>query len=523
VRALRLAISLALIALPAGTAALAAQPPRDPRTAARTYREAHEAAILRELTDLLALPNLASDTPAIRRNAEALLTLLRRRGVTAKLLELDGSPPAVFGELRTPGATRTMVLYAHYDGQPVDPAQWTGAPWTPVLRDRALTAGGKDVPFPAEGARVDPEARVYARSASDDKGAIIAMLTALDALRTAGTSPSVNLKFFFEGEEEAGSPHLKQILERYQSELSADGWLFCDGPVHQSGQMQVLFGLRGVTGLELTIYGPNRALHSGHYGNWAPNPGALLANLIASMRDDDGRIKIAGFYDDVRAISPSERRAIAAVPPIDTMLRRTFALAASEASNAPISERIMLPALNVRGMRVGAVGAQAANAIPTEARASFDFRLVPNQTPANVRRLVEAHLARQGYFVTADSVTDDTRRAHAKIARVQWEMGYPASRTSMDLPFSRAVLAAIGSGAARPPLAVPTLGGSGPTYLFEQVLQVPMLVVPIANFDNNQHAFNENIRVQNLWDGIEMFASLMARVGTEWQGGRIVP
>jgi acetylornithine deacetylase/succinyl-diaminopimelate desuccinylase-like protein len=176
----------------------------------------------------------------------------------------------------------------------------------------------------------------------------------------------------------------------------------------------------------------------------------------------------------------------------------------------------MYPALNVRGIRVGSVGAHAANAIPTEAHASFDFRLVPAQRPERVRELVEAHIRTQGYVITHDSVTDAMRRAHPRIARLVWETGYPASRTSMDLPFSRAVLRSVGEGAAAPPLAVPTLGGSLPTYLFEQLLGVPMLVLPIANFDNAQHAANENLRVGNLWDGIEMFASLLARVGREW-------
>ena len=522
----RFAFAIFVMAAWSATEALAQQSPAPARgavqgaaarTAARKYREAHEADIAREFADLLAIPNVASDSVNIRRNTAAVIELLRRRGVSARALQGDGGPPAVYGELRTPGATRTVVFYAHYDGQPVDPSQWTGAPFTPVFRDGSLAAGAKVIPAPLSGQRVNGESRIYARSASDDKAAIIAMLAALDALRAGNIAPSVNLKFFFEGEEEAGSSHLRRMLETHADLLRADAWVFCDGPVHQSGRQQVVFGARGVMGLELTTYGPLRALHSGHYGNWAPNPAALMATLIASMRDDDGRITIAHFGDDVRPISAAERSALGALPMIDTTLRKALAMGATEANDAPLAERIMLPALNVRGIKVGAVRELAANAIPTEASASIDFRLVPNQKPERVKEVVEEHLRSRGYYIVRDTPDSATRMAHPKIVRAEWEGGYAATRAPMDIPFSRALLAAASAGATNPPLAVPTLGGSLPTSTFEQVLGVPLVVLPIANYDNNQHAANENIRMQNLWDGIELFAAVMARVGHEWK------
>lgn len=488
------------------------------RQDARRFRDQREAAILREFAGLLALPNVASDLPNIRRNAELLMDMLRRRGADARLLEAGGGPPTVFGELRTPGATRTLMLYAHYDGQPVDARQWTGSePFTPVLRDKALYAGGRTIPFPTDGQRVDGEARIYARSASDDKGSIMAMLTALDALKDAGRRPSVNLKFFFEGEEEAGSDHLRAILEQNRELLRADAWLFCDGPVHQSGAQQIVFGLRGVTGLEMTVFGPTRPLHSGHYGNWAPNPGVLLTTLIASMRDDDGNITIAGFGDDVRALTPTERRAISGLPAIDSAIRLSLGLARTEGSNALLAERIMRPAMNLRGIRVGGVQEQGANVISTEAHASFDFRLVPDQTPQRVRQLVETHVKARGFHIVSDTPTVAERQQHARLVRMKWETGYPAQRAFMDDAFARALVTSIGAGAPRAPLLVPTLGGSGPAYLFTEILGVPVVTLPIANYDNNQHAANENLRVQNLWDAIEMYVGLLSGVGQAWK------
>ena len=487
------------------------------RANARRYREANEAVILREYRELLSLPNVASDAPNIRRNADLLVQMLQRRGATAQLLEVGTAPPAVYGEIRAPGAIRTLVLYAHYDGQPVDPKQWAGAPFTPVLRDKAHYQGGKEIPFPNDGERTNGEWRIYGRSASDDKLSIITILAALDAMKAGGQLPSVNLKLFFEGEEEAGSSHLEAILTKYRTLLSADAWIFCDGPVHQSGVPQVVFGQRGVTGLELTVFGPTRPLHSGHYGNWAPNPGTMIANLIASMRDDDGRIKIANFYDDVKPISAAERRAIAALPPVDSALRASLGLARSEADNALLAERIMIPALNVRGIRVGGVRETGANVISTDAFASFDFRLVPNQTPERVRELVERHIAAQGYHLVRDSADQATRLKYPKIARLEWENGYPAQRAGLDDPFGVAVATAASAGAQQAPLRTPTLGGSGPSYLFTKVLGVPVVTISIANFDNNQHAANENLRLQNLWDGIELYAGLLVGIGNEWR------
>ena len=524
---IRMRLLLSMVILLVARAAL----PQDPevgaraRAAARNYRERNEAAIVQEFATLLAVPNLASDSANIRRNADLLLAMLERRGFrNTRLLTVPNAPPAVYGELPAAGASRTLVLYAHYDGQPLDPRQWATPPWTPVLRDRAIEKGGNEIPMPAVGstARIDPEARIYARSAGDDKASIIAILAAIDAMHDQHLSQSVNLKVFFEGEEEAGSGHLQKLLETYATTLASDGWLFCDGPVHPSGRDEVVFGMRGITGFELTVYGPTRALHSGHYGNWAPNPAALIANLIASMRDDDGHIKIAGYYDDVRPVSPAERRALAALPPYDSTLRRALGLAHTEAHDALLPQRIMLPALNVRGIRVGGVRETGSNTISTEAFASFDLRLVPNQKPERVQQLVEAHIRKQGYFVVHDSVTVAQRLAHARIARVEWEAGYPPQRAPLDGPFGRAVLSALNEGAVAPLLALPTSGGSGPSYLFEQVLRVPVISLPIANYDDNQHAANENLRIQNLWNGIETYAALLVGVGRRW-GPRSVP
>jgi acetylornithine deacetylase/succinyl-diaminopimelate desuccinylase-like protein len=475
---------LLLFALPLHAASDAAR-------AARAWRTAHEQEIVGELVELLKIPNVASDQANIGRNADAIVALFAKRGIAARQLRVEGAPPLVVAEVRTPSAKQTVAFYAHYDGQPVDATQWTTPPWQPVVKDGF----------------------VYARSASDDKAPIIGFLAALDALRAAKIAPSVNLKFVFEGEEEAGSPHLAQYLEKFADELKADAWVLCDGPVHQSRRMQLFFGARGITDAELTVYGPARALHSGHYGNWAPNPIVTLTHLIDSMRDTEGRILIDGFYDDVTPLTPAERAALAAIPDIDASLRRELALGRTEGNGKPLNEQILLPALNLRGISSGRVGEEASNTINTEARASIDFRLVPAQTPESVRAKVEAHIAKQGFFIVRETPDAATRMAHPNVVKLTWGPGYPPARTPLDLPIAVRAAALMKDATGVDPVRMPSLGGSIPMYLFQHGGRTPVIGLPIANHDNNQHAANENLRLQNLWDGIEVYAAMFGGMG----------
>jgi acetylornithine deacetylase/succinyl-diaminopimelate desuccinylase-like protein len=480
--------ALLALLLSAAFAALAHAQANPAAAAAHQWRAAHEQAILAEFTGLLAIPNVASDGPNIRRNAAAVSAILEKRGVKTRLLEVPGAPPVVFGEIDTPGASRTVIFYAHYDGQPLDPKEWATPPWQPMLRD----------------------GRIYARSASDDKAPIIAIATALDALKAAGIPLRSNIKFVFEGEEEAGSPHLASILAKYKDLLASDVWLICDGPVHQSRRQQIVFGARGITQLDITVYGPKRELHSGHYGNWAPNPAMMLARLLASMKDDNGRVTIGHFYDGIQPLSETERRAVAEAPDVDRDLMRELWLGGTEGGGKKLVELLNLPSLNIRGMSAARTGAQASNVIPATATASIDIRLVKGiDHDAAAARVIE-HIRKQGYYIVDRDPDAQTRLSHAKVAKVVVEPGgYNAARTSMDLPISQLVLRTAES-ARGPVIELPTMGGSVPLYMIEETLHAPTITVPIANHDNNQHSFDENIRLENLWDGIDLLAALLA-------------
>jgi acetylornithine deacetylase/succinyl-diaminopimelate desuccinylase-like protein len=491
---------------------------------ARTWRKAHERPILDEFVRFLAIPNVAGDRAGIERNAEMLRGMLEKRGLMVRVLRQGDAPPIVVGDLAGARGARTVAFYAHYDGQPTDTLSWRGLPWTPVLR----SAAGVELPLPTDtelprsgsSDPIDPEARLYARSAGDDKAPIIAMLAALDALRAAKRAPAFHLRLVFEGEEEAGSPHLVRYMAAEPALLRPDAWLICDGPVHQSGRPLLAFGARGTTSVDLTVYGPVKGLHDGHYGNWVPNPASRLAHLLASLRDEQGGSTIPGFLDEVVPPTDAERAAVAAIPPVEPELRAEFEIGGVEGGGAPLNETLLRPAINIRGLRAGNVGERASNTIATEARASIDFRLVPAQTPASVRAHLEEHLASLGWTVVSDPPDSALRVAHDRLVRLEWGPGYPAARTPLDAPFSSEVTRLV-SALGREPVRTPTLGGSVPMYLFRQPdppgapagAHTPVIILPIANHDDNQHAPNENLRLQNLWDGIETFAALFAGLG----------
>ena len=471
--------------------------------------DANQGAIVRELTEFLRLPNVASDLDDIRSNAAALRSMMERRGIETRLLETGGAP-MVFGELASPGASTTILFYCHYDGQPVDPAAWSGhAPFEPLLRSGSLAEGAGTLPLEGQ-ERFEDDWRIYARSASDDKAPIVALMAALDALRAAESSPTVNLKFLFEGDEEAGSPHMRETIERHRDLFAADLVIMADGPEHPSGRPTVVFGVRGITSVRIVVYGPGRPLHSGHFGNWAPNPAMDLARLLASMKDDEGRVLVAGFYDDVEPLSAEEQAAIRALP---ADVPESYGFLVPEGGPGALRlERIALPSLNVRGMASAWVGDQVRTIVPDSAIAEIDLRLVPDVQPVDqVARVVE-HVRAQGYHVVTDLQPPDAA-LRARHARVAWmparQGGYPATRTAFDHPIARAVIDAVGGWTGEEPALMPMMGGSVPGVWFPDVAGTPLVLLPIVNEDNNQHSPNENVRLGNLFDGIGTFAAVM--------------
>ena len=250
-----------------------------------SFCKANDREILKEYFDFLSLPNFALNKEDVNKNALFIQQMLSKRGVKSQLLDskTEGTPAAVYGEVIVPNAKQTIVFYAHYDGQPVNPEKWHPAikPFLPVFLSKPIDKGGEIIPFPAVGSPINPEWRISGRSSSDDKAGVMAIIHAYDAIVKSGLQPSCSIKFFFEGEEEIGSVHLGEILDKHKDLLSSDVWIIADGPVHQSGLPLIDFGVRGDVNMDITVFGPKRPLHSGHYGNWAPQSGAYAGPAVS--------------------------------------------------------------------------------------------------------------------------------------------------------------------------------------------------------------------------------------------------
>jgi acetylornithine deacetylase/succinyl-diaminopimelate desuccinylase-like protein len=470
---------------------------------------AHQSEIVRELVDLLAIPNVASDKADIARNAAHLREMLARRGFATEVLPTAGNP-LVYGALSVPGATRTILFYCHYDGQPVAPAEWKQAsPFTPVLRRGRL----EDAPAAADPMsvkRYEPGWRIYARSASDDKAPIVALLAALDSLRASGEQPTSNIRVVFDGEEEASSPSLVPAIARYGSRLQADLMVILDGPIHPSGRPTIAYGARGIATLDLTVYGPSTGVHSGNYGNWIPNPAMRLASLLASMKDSDGRVTVPGFYEGIAPLTREEQAMLDAVPADDERMLRAFGVAAPERAFPNLQLALQFPTLNVRGLASGHVGAGARTIIPDRATAAMDIRLVKETPPEALIAKLRAHIEAQGYHLVPGEPDAQARATFGRFASLA-VVGQPISafRTSPADPQARALADAVARAAGAAPVQLRTLGGTVPIAPFIEALGFPAVIMPLVNFDNNQHEENENLRLGALFDAIPSLAAVL--------------
>ena len=380
--------------------AISSAPAASPRDTVRVWRKAHEKAIVADFVTLLSMPNVATNVSDVEKNAAYIEGQLQSRGFETRLLTAEpGTPPSVFAEMKVPGAKRTVIFYAHYDGQPIGQRGWISSPFQPSMRTALPEA--KPVDWQNATGPLDPDWRLFARSAGDDKATVQAMFSALDALKAGHIKPTVNIKLLYEGEEEQGSPHFSALVAKNLDLLQCDLMIMGDGPMHQSGKQMVNFGNRGITSLTMTVYGPTKPLHDGHYGSWAPSPSVMIAHLIASLRDDDGHILIPHFYDDVAPVSAADKAAFAAMPPVEDQLKHALGLGRN-VGPARLADGYLEPTLNVRAIHVGDEGPAAANAIATQADASFDFRLAPGETPEHTRELLENYLTRQDWFIVRE-------------------------------------------------------------------------------------------------------------------------
>jgi acetylornithine deacetylase/succinyl-diaminopimelate desuccinylase-like protein len=448
----------------------------------RAYARTHRARFLAELKELVRIPSVSAQTKHaedVKRCAQWLAGHLRTIGMEGVRLVPTLRHPIVYAEWTKAPGLPTVLVYGHYDVQPPDPLkEWQTPPFEPTLRDSHL----------------------YGRGACDDKGQLFAHIKALESnLRTGGRLP-VNVKCIFEGEEEIGSPNLKPFLERNARTLAADAAVMSDTRMLGPKQPALTYSLRGGLGMELEVTGPQQDLHSGTFGGAVHNPLQVLCEILARLHDRNGRIAIPGFYDRVRTLDPRERSYMTTVGPPDAKI---LADAGSERAwgerGFSLYERTTIrPSLSITGLTGGYQGEGSKAVIPARASAKLNFRLVPEQDPAEIEALVRRHLARLTPPTVRSRVVTHLRARPAEIDR-----RHPAVRAAA-MAYRR------GFGAA--PVFLRS-GGSIPVVdLFQEVLGIPTALMGFALPDDRIHAPNERFYLPNFERGIATCLAFLEEV-----------
>jgi acetylornithine deacetylase/succinyl-diaminopimelate desuccinylase-like protein len=478
------------------------------RTQLESLTEKQWQPALNLLNDIVSMPNDAVFPAQVEVNIAWCENIFAARGWTQERLETGGIPLLLL-EKKQPNSKKTALFYFHVDGQAVDRSRWFQPdPYIPVLKEQKADGTWEIIPMERLNKEYNPDWRIFARSSSDDKGPLAMFISALDALTEAGIYPDYTIKIILDFEEEQGSPRLPAAVIQYKEKLAADLMLIMDGPRHTSNEPTLSYGARGISELFLTTYGPKLPQHSGHYGNYAPNPALLLSQLLASMKDENGKIIIPGFYDGI-SLSESERAILADVPDDEVAIKKRLGISRTDQVGDSYQESLQYPSLNIRGIRSAWVGPEARTIIPDVAEAELDMRLVPESDPNRLFGLIETHIRTQGFYIVEKDPSDEERMNYPKIVKVKKSISYQAFRTSMDSEagvwLRKGMMRAFG----KDPVQIRISGGSIPISPFVDALGIPAVTIPTVNADNNQHSPNENLRLGNYKEGILTIMSVL--------------
>jgi acetylornithine deacetylase/succinyl-diaminopimelate desuccinylase-like protein len=461
---------------------------------------------LNEFIDFLSIPNDANIPEQLEPNIQWVSKAFKDRGFTIERLPTKAID-LVLATYNANKASKTILIYVQVDGQPVDPTKWDQAtPFTPTLKEKLADGSFKTIPTNKLKGKIDPEWRIFARSASDAKGPINMFLAAWDAMKAAGETPTYNIKVIMDCEEELGSPNLPEAVKMHRSKLAADWLVILDGPMHASNRPTLVFGARGIATMRITTYGPKEPVHSGHYGNFVPNPALRLSQLLGSMKDMGGRVIIPGYYDNVD-YDEDAKKVMGDGQPKKKEIKGVFdklGIAEYDQVGNSLEEAIMYPSLNIRGMASGWVGSKVRTIIPAYAVANLDLRLVKGSKPERLIGLIEDHIRKQGFhIIDTNEPTDEDRQKYGRLASTAHKIAYGAFRTKMNSEIGNWLTGALQRAHGSEPIKIRSHGGSIPISPFINILDVPAVIVPLVNPDNNQHSPNENVRLFNYFQGVK--------------------
>ena len=460
---------------------------------------------LEELKDFIAIPNDALMPEDINKNIDWLEVKFKQRGFKTQVLKTEGQP-LFFAELPKIKNAKTILFYMHLDGQSVDNSKWNQEdPYKAVLKVKDGN-DWKTLEWSALDNDINEDWRIFGRSTSDDKGPIIMLLQAIDLLKENNKNIPFNVKIILDSEEEKSSKPLPNAVKKYREILAADYLIINDGPLHVSDNPTIVFGCRGVTTINLTTYGPIKPQHSGHYGNYAPNPGFRLAKLLATFKDDKGKVLIDGYYDGI-SIDETTASILKSVPDDQEQILANLAVNTPEAVGGYYQESLQYPSLNIRGLSSGWTGIKARTIVPESATAAIDIRLVPESDGNRLKELIKAHVKTQGYYITDKEPTREERMQYDKI--ITFESGSVTNpfRTAMDIPFASWLENTLKDDKL---VKIRIMGGTVPIASFINELNIPAIIVPMVNPDNNQHSPNENLKIKNISYGIKTFYKILS-------------
>ena len=461
-----------------------------------------------ELVDFVAIPNDALNADDIDQNLRWLENKFSQRGFNSSILETENLP-LFFAALPMDDNKPTILFYMHLDGQSVDPSKWNQEnPYKTVLKSKEGKAW-KTQSFDELNEDINYDWRLFGRSTSDDKGPIVMFLNAIDLLKKDGVEIPFNVKVILDSEEEKSSKPLPKAVKQYRELLMADFLVINDGPVHPSGKPTVIYGCRGITSLSLTTFGPIKPQHSGHYGNYAPNPGFQLAQLLAAMKDKEGRVIIPGYYDGI-TLDEATQKILKSVPDSDALISEKLQFKTAEKVGAFYQEALQYPSLNIRGLGSGWIGEKARTIVPATATAELDLRLVPESDGTRLKNLVKNYITSEGFYITDNLPTAKERLEHDKIVMVKEGSVTDAFRTDLNNDHGNFIVKTLEDTFKEKVVQIRIMGGTVPISPFINELKIPAFIVPMVNPDNNQHSPNENLKIGQIVYGIQTFYALLS-------------
>lgn len=463
---------------------------------------------INEIRSFVKIPNDALEHADINRNLTWLEKNFNARGFNSSILPTEGES-LFFASLPMVDSKPTILFYMHFDGQSVDPSKWDQPDPYEVVLKSPDGDGWKNEVFDGLNDDINYDWRLFGRSTSDDKGPIVMFLNAIDLLKENGMELPFNIKVILDSEEEKSSKPLPKAVKQYRELLEADFLVINDGPVHNSGKPTIIYGCRGITSLSLTTHGPIQPQHSGHYGNYAPNPGFQLAQVLATMKDTDGRVLIDGYYDGI-TLDEDAMTVLKSVPDDATTINTNLAVKTPEKVGSFYQEALQYPSLNIRGLGSGWIGEKARTIVPESATAELDLRLVPESNGSRLKSLVKKHVEKQGFYIMDTIPSRKERMAHDKIMTVMEGPVTDAFRTDLTDPYGIFLVNTLKTSLGEDVVQIRIMGGTVPIAPFINELKIPAFIVPMVNPDNNQHSPNENLRIGQIAYGIKVFYALMS-------------